>query len=282
MKSCKIPKSFKPILTFWQAAGTSSLSLHRKKVDFWKEFLLRAFRQICLLFADCILSRAKKSKHTVMKLQGHQGAASLRLPLRFSSRTWMASVTFFFLWIACSESFVERGYLGASLAAHKRPPSYCKQANSHVGLAPAETASLRRSGLLLRSRRGVHRIGPLACAPTEDVKLEVNTLNERLWAAAEAGDGDLIRSLVSEGAEVNSQPYVPDAEESEKVSTAEGMQDGWDGSEPIRSRTVALEVNAEASDKEAVEKDEEAKLKEEKKKDKKKKKKDYENKVQED
>jgi len=190
----------------------------------------------------------------------------------------MASVTFFFLWIACSESFVERGYLGASLAAHKRPPSYCKQANSHVGLAPAETAPLRRSGLLLRSRGGVHRIGPLACAPTEDVKVEVNTLNERLWAAAEAGDGDLIRSLVSEGAEVNSQPYVPDAEEREKVSTAEGTQDGWDGSEPIRSRTDALEVNAEASDKEAVEKDEEAKLKEEKKKDKKKKKKDYENK----
>eukprot|EP00960_Hanusia_phi_P066168 766330-Hanusia_phi.AAC.2 len=188
------------------------------------------------------------------------------------------SCTFWF-GTGVGESFVERGYLGPALAGHVRQVSNCHRAHTALGLAPAGRSLLRDSGLVLRSRIGRHRIGPMACAPTEDVKVEVNTLNERLWAAAEAGDGDLIRSLVSEGAEVNSQPYVPDAEEeSEQPTSAEVATEGFDGSEPIRAQTAALEVNTEAGDKESAEKDEEAKLKEEKEKKKKKKKKEYENK----
>jgi len=48
---------------------------------------------------------------------------------------------------------------------------------------------------------------------TEAVKTEVSELNTKLWDAAEAGDAELIRKLVEEGAEVNAAPYVPDKDD---------------------------------------------------------------------
>ena len=50
----------------------------------------------------------------------------------------------------------------------------------------------------------------------EKTPAEIEDLNFKLWTAAEKGDADLIRSLVGEGAEVNSAPFVPDEEEDDE------------------------------------------------------------------
>eukprot|EP00291_Cryptomonas_curvata_P019960 CAMPEP_0172162092 /NCGR_PEP_ID=MMETSP1050-20130122/6477_1 /TAXON_ID=233186 /ORGANISM="Cryptomonas curvata, Strain CCAP979/52" /LENGTH=139 /DNA_ID=CAMNT_0012832039 /DNA_START=286 /DNA_END=701 /DNA_ORIENTATION=- len=44
---------------------------------------------------------------------------------------------------------------------------------------------------------------------------DISVLNERLWSAAELGDEQTIRTLISVGAEVNSQPIVttPESED---------------------------------------------------------------------
>ena len=52
---------------------------------------------------------------------------------------------------------------------------------------------------------------------TDDAKTlsseEIGQLNSKLWEAAEAGDAELIRKLVEDGADVNSAPFVPDDED---------------------------------------------------------------------
>ena len=68
----------------------------------------------------------------------------------------------------------------------------------------------------LELRRGNSpRTRPLSMAEeqTEAVKAEVPELNTKLWDAAEAGDAELIRKLVEDGAEVNSAPFVPDEDD---------------------------------------------------------------------
>lgn len=50
----------------------------------------------------------------------------------------------------------------------------------------------------------------------EKTPAEIEDLNFKLWTAAEKGDADLIRSLVGEGAEVNSAPFVADEEEDDE------------------------------------------------------------------
>lgn len=75
-----------------------------------------------------------------------------------------------------------------------------------------------RNGAMVRGRTG-----PLYMTEkekTEKTPEEIADLNEKLWAAAEAGDAELIRQLVEEGADVNSAPFVPDEEEEDDDDSA--------------------------------------------------------------
>lgn len=92
-------------------------------------------------------------------------------------------------------------------------PSWTARARGFVSLRLRTKAALpgRTGALYMTEEKGA----------TEKKSPEViNELNIKLWDASEAGDAELIRQLVDEGAEVNSAPFVEDEDDDDDEDSA--------------------------------------------------------------
>eukprot|EP00961_Rhodomonas_salina_P170280 2295015-Rhodomonas_salina.1 len=83
-------------------------------------------------------------------------------------------------------------------------------------------------------------------------KLPVEELNMKLWKAAEEGNAELIRELVEEGAEVNSQPELQDEDDDEDEEAADGeskpsaeADTSAAGDKPVKEASAASEKKTE-------------------------------------
>ena len=108
-------------------------------------------------------------------------------------------------------------------------PGWAGPAEASVPLQLRRPAGrLARTGPLRMSEDATEKKSP------EDIK----ELNMKLWDASEAGDAELIRQLVDEGAEVNSAPFVDD-------------EDDDDDSADFSTSTATSELSNEGSAPEA-------------------------------
>ena len=99
----------------------------------------------------------------------------------------------------------------SAAAVYRRPTQRMVSGRSLLPVAFHVGRLQLRRGAMVRGRTG-----PLYMTEkekTEKTPEEIADLNEKLWAAAEAGNAELIRQLVEEGADVNSAPFVADEED---------------------------------------------------------------------
>mmetsp|Transcript_10869 Transcript_10869/g.26060 ORF Transcript_10869/g.26060 Transcript_10869/m.26060 type:complete len:332 (+) Transcript_10869:254-1249(+) len=145
-----------------------------------------------------------------------------------------------------------------------RSSSLSPRTSLHRSACPLRTSA--RNLDEQRNLRTFQRRCKIACMAAEDAgeqskevqeeeevgKLPVEELNMKLWKAAEEGNAELIRELVEEGAEVNSQPELQDEDDDEDEEAADGeskpsaeADTSAAGDKPVKEASAASEKKTE-------------------------------------